>query len=315
MRRPPLSHAALALLLTALAGPAAAGTRIDLGGPWQFRIDADGSGGRQGWASAVPSPVETVDVPHTWGVGPHAEHEGLAWYWKRVDVPPALRGRRLELHFGATFYKARVFVNGVLVGEHEGGHTAWFVDVTRALGDGGLVAVEIDNRPGLATIPGWAMKLKANGNVWYDWWHYGGIVRDVTLVAQEEAAIRRQEIRPRLAAGRATVTTRVFLERFVAGGRLTLDGRVLDPSGRAVAPHRRGRGCRHGAGSGRTLARGSRSRSSGTSIVRASIVWPSRCRTRRGEWSTVSRRPSASERSRSATGGCGSTASAFASPA
>ena len=185
-----------------LASPAAAGTRVDLGGPWQFRIDADGSGARLGWARAVPSPVETVDVPHTWGVGPHAEHEGLAWYWKRVSVPPALRGRRLELHFGATFYRARVFVNGSAVGEHEGGHTAWFVDVTQALGDGGLVAVEIDNRPGLATIPGWAMKLEATGSVWYDWWHYGGIVRDVALVAQERAIVRRQAIRARSRATR-----------------------------------------------------------------------------------------------------------------
>jgi beta-glucuronidase len=235
VRRRLLSHAALPLLLIGLTVPAAAGTRIDLGGPWQFRTDEDGSGGRRGWAGVVPSPVESVDVPHTWGLGPHAEHEGIAWYWKRVSVPPALRGRRLELHFGATFYRARVFVNGALVGEHEGGHTAWFLEVTRAMGAGGLVAVEIDNRPGLATIPGWAMKLKDGGNVWYDWWHYGGIVRDVTLVAQERVAIRRQELRPRLASGRATVATRVFLERFAPGERLALDARVLDPAGREVA--------------------------------------------------------------------------------
>ena len=131
-------HSTAFLLGLLLAGPASAGTRVDLGGPWRFRIDADGSGARQGWAKAVPSPVETVDVPHTWGVGRHAEHEGLAWYWRHVSVPKALHGRRLELHFGATFYRALVFVNGALAGEHEGGHTAWFVDVTRSQ----------DSRPG-----------------------------------------------------------------------------------------------------------------------------------------------------------------------
>ena len=226
----------LALLLVALgSSPALAGTRVDLDGPWQFRVD-DGRADSAGWSRAVPADVETVDVPHTWGVGPHAEHEGVAWYWRTLDVPSALHGRRLELHFGATFYAARVFVNGQMVGEHEGGHTAWFVDVTKALGAGGLVAVRIDNRPGLATIPGWAMKLKDSGTLWYDWWHYGGIVRDVALVAEERAAIRRQEIRPaRVEAGRATVATRVFLERFAAGDRLTVDAQALDPSGRAVA--------------------------------------------------------------------------------
>jgi beta-glucuronidase len=215
-----------------LAGPASAGTWIELGGPWRFRIDPDGSGERQGWARAVPSPAETVDVPHTWGIGPQAEHEGIAWYWRQVLVPPALQGRRLELHFGATFYRARVFVNGALAGEHEGGHTAWFADVTKALGRGGLVAVEIDNRPGLATIPGWAMKLEGSGTLWYDWWHYGGIVREVALVAQERALVRRQVIRTRVDGPSATVTTKAFLE---GRGPVTLVGRVLGPGGEEVA--------------------------------------------------------------------------------
>jgi beta-galactosidase/beta-glucuronidase len=223
------------VLLFLLAVPATAGTRIELDGPWRFRIDADGSGARQGWSRAIPAPVETVDVPHTWGVGRHAEHEGLAWYWRQVVVPSALRGRRLELHFGATFYKARVFVNGAPAGEHEGGHTAWFVDVTRTLGAGGLVAVEIDNRPGLATIPGWAMRLKTSGSLWYDWWHYGGLVRDVALVAQERALIRRQAIRTAVEGESATVTTTVCLE---GSGTVSLAGRILGPGGEELAAGR-----------------------------------------------------------------------------
>jgi hypothetical protein len=218
-----------------LAAPAVAGTRIDLDGPWRFRIDPDGSGARQGWASAVPDGAETVEVPHTWGIGRHAEHEGLAWYWRAVSAPVALHARRLELHFGATFYKARVFVNGSLAGEHEGGHTAWFVDVTKALGSGGLIAVEIDNRPGLGTIPGWAMKLKDSGSVWYDWWHHGGIVRDVALVAQERAVIRRQVIRTKVGAASATVTTKVLVESFGGDATVRLEGRIIGPSGERVA--------------------------------------------------------------------------------
>ena len=230
--RPPF---AVLLLLFLLAPPSRAGTRIDLNGAWQFRLDASGAGEQAGWARTPPAEVETVVVPHTWGIGVHAEHEGIAWYWRSISVPPALRGRPLELELGATFYRARVFANGTLVGEHEGGHTAWRADVTRALGRGGLLAVEIDNRPGLATIPGWAMKLEGGGTLWYDWWHYGGIVRDVALVAQERVAIRRQEIRSQPGPAAAAVTTRVFLERFAPGGRLTVDAQALDPAGRAVA--------------------------------------------------------------------------------
>jgi beta-glucuronidase len=222
-------------LVLSCAATASAGTRVSLNGPWQFRIDQRGSGAAAGWARAVPDAVETVDVPHTWGIGAHAEHEGLAWYWRSVSVPPALRGKKLELHFGATFYRARVFVDGRAVGEHEGGHTAWHLDVTGALRDGSLVAVEIDNRPTRQTIPGWAMRLEASGTVWYDWWHYGGIVRDVSLVAQETAILRRQEIRPKVEGTSASVANRVFVERTGSAGRLTVASRVLDPAGREVA--------------------------------------------------------------------------------
>jgi len=62
-----------------------------------------------------------------------------------------------------------------------------------------------------------------------------GIVRDVALVARSGPAIRRQEIRTRLEAASAAVTTRVFLDTFAAGGRLTVEAQVKDPAGRAVA--------------------------------------------------------------------------------
>jgi hypothetical protein len=231
----PCGFVLLGLLAPAGAG---AGVRVDLDGAWRFRIDDTGSGETRGWAKEAPPDTEVVDVPHTWGVGPHSEHEGTAWYWREVALAPALRGRRVELHFGATFYRARVWVNGVPVGAHEGGYTAWWVDVTSALGEGGLVAVEVDNRPGLDTIPGWAMRLVDSGSVWYDWWHYGGLVRDVSLVVQEKAAIRRQEIRTKVGGAGATVHARAFLEGFGFSGPARLEARVVGPSGEEVATTR-----------------------------------------------------------------------------
>jgi beta-galactosidase/beta-glucuronidase len=79
------------------------------------------------------------------------------------------------------------------------------------------------------------MKLRDSGSVWYDWWHYGGIVRDVGLVVQERATIRRQVIRTRIAARSATVTTRALLESSGTSGALRLEGRILGPSGEPVA--------------------------------------------------------------------------------
>lgn len=218
---------AAAGLLALLAVPGGAAVSIDLSGPWRFRVDAEGSGFGNGWARAVPDGAEVVDVPHTWGRrGPHQEHEGLAWYWR--TLPPAA-GHRTELRLGAVFYRARVFLNGHLAGEHEGGHTAWTVDLTPHLkGGDDLVAVEVDNRPGMATIPGWGQK----GWGWYDWWHDGGIVRAPLLVVHGASSIRRQRTRARLATGNGTVTSRVVVESYTGvPAPLRLEARVMPPAG------------------------------------------------------------------------------------
>lgn len=221
----------------ALAAPVAgAATRIALDGPWEFRVDPDLSGFRKGWQRTPPGDTESVQLPHTWGVGAHEDFLGTAWYFKTVTLPEP-RPRRVELHVGAAFYRAHVFLNGTEVGTHEGGHTSFFFDVTPLLRRENLIAIEVDDQPGRATIPGWALRLTGSGNVWYDWWPYGGLVRGAWLVAQDRAAIRRQEIRSKVEGKGATVTARVFVEGFGAAPEpLEIRTQVFAPaSGKLVA--------------------------------------------------------------------------------
>src|SRR5512146_1410579 len=89
-----------------------AATRIDLNGQWQFRTDAANEGEKAGWTSALPSSTESVQVPHTWNVGEHEDYMGRAWYFRTFRRPDIPLGKHVELHFGATFYKSRVWFNG-----------------------------------------------------------------------------------------------------------------------------------------------------------------------------------------------------------
>jgi beta-glucuronidase len=194
--------------------PAAATTNFDLDGKWHFHTDPAREGVARGWPTAAPTASETVDVPHTWNIGKYDDYEGTAWYFKTFDVPDELRAKHVELNFGATFYRTRVWLNGVELGGHEGGFTAYHFDVTPHLKRFNSIAVEIDNMPTAETIPGWALRLGKANESWYDWWHYGGIVRDVWLSVSEPALVRRQQIRVKVDGAAAAVTTRVFLENF-----------------------------------------------------------------------------------------------------
>ena len=225
----------LSALLLSFVSSAFAAEHIDLNGHWQFRTDPAHEGSAQEWFRQLPANLETVDVPHTWNIGKYEDYEGTAWYFRSFLLPAGAQGTHVELHFGATFYRARVWVNGVEAGEHEGGHTAWFLDITTLVKPLNTVAVEIDNLPGIATIPGYAMDM-GHVNVWYDWWHYGGIVRDVWLTVNQPLLLRRQHVRSKISSDSADVTDQVVLENFSkraanATVRLTL----YAPSGEPVA--------------------------------------------------------------------------------
>ena len=51
-------------------------------------------------------------------------------YSREIDVKQSDLDGRLVLHFGAVDYKAEVYVNGVKAGEHEGGYTAFEIEIT-----------------------------------------------------------------------------------------------------------------------------------------------------------------------------------------
>jgi beta-galactosidase/beta-glucuronidase len=149
---------------------------ISLNGPWSF---------------AVGRSSTTVQVPHTWNVMPrYAGYEGAATYRRSFTLPTAARDAHVTLRFGAVFYEARVSVNGVSVGRHEGGYTPFELDLSRVARPGrNVVAVHVDNQRRSNRIPA---DLSPTWS--FDWWNYGGIVRDVAVRLTSRAYVVHQRI-------------------------------------------------------------------------------------------------------------------------
>ena len=95
---------------------AMAETKILLDGDWQFRVDPKVQGEANGWWKATPDGTESVQVPNTWNVGKYEDYEGIAWYFKKFEVQREVAGKHIEIHFEATFYRARIWLNGVELG-------------------------------------------------------------------------------------------------------------------------------------------------------------------------------------------------------
>ena len=130
---------------------------MNLNGRWKFRTDDENIGLDQRWFSSTDYPAEIL-VPFSVesnmsGIGDRDFHP-CVWYQRAFDIPAAWAGSEVRLHFGAVDYRATVWVNGIVVASHEGGHTPFSCDITGALrGAGNIVVVRAEDPPTDRYIP------------------------------------------------------------------------------------------------------------------------------------------------------------------
>src|SRR5271155_1791932 len=116
----------------------------------------------------------TLKVPGDWNSQREELffYEGPVWYKTSFAYHRAER-RRVFLYFDAANYRARVYLNGELVGEHEGGFTPFNFEVSSKVHDGeNLLVVEVNDQRHKEDVP----------TVMTDFWNYGGITRSVSVV-------------------------------------------------------------------------------------------------------------------------------------
>lgn len=125
-----------------------------LDGPWRFRFDPARRFRHPDDIDHWPLTIEVPFPPESQasGIGDRGFNP-VCWYQRefRIDAGTG----RVLLHFGAVDYSAHVWVNGVLVGTHEGGHTPFRFDVTSALAADGVqvVTVRAEDDPADLTKP------------------------------------------------------------------------------------------------------------------------------------------------------------------
>ncbi len=101
-----------------------------LDGEWEFALDPEAEWkvpSAPAWNSRIQVPF-SPETPAS-GVGDTGFYRAC-WYRRRFETPKHNPGERLLLHFGAVDYGAKVWLNGYLVAEHEGGYTPFTTDIT-----------------------------------------------------------------------------------------------------------------------------------------------------------------------------------------
>jgi len=140
---------------------------INLNGEWSFAFDDKDAGLAGRWPDVTPQELRSDDSPfdrsivvpfcyqaELSGIGETAFHD-VVWYARTFEFASA-DDDRLFLHIGAVDYRATVWVNGLQVAFHEGGHTPFSADVTHALAGAAaenVVVVRAEDPSTDVTIP------------------------------------------------------------------------------------------------------------------------------------------------------------------
>lgn len=128
-----------------------------------------------------------VRLPHTVKETPlhyFDEHcyQFISGYRKKFTAKREWEKKRVLLTIDGAAHEAQVYVNGVKVGEHRCGYTAFTMDITKELmfGEENLIAVRLDSRETL-NVPPFGFVV--------DYLTYGGLTREVWLTVCDEMRI------------------------------------------------------------------------------------------------------------------------------
>lgn len=159
---------------------------------WKFHLDERSVGENEGWIDGIPG-EEMIPVPASfqdfYTEKDIREYTGDFWYEADFFVPGEWEGREILLRFGAATHRASVYVNGILITEHEGGFLPFSAKVTTVVryDSYNKVVVKVNNELNCTNLPCGETITLPNGKKmskpYFDFFNYAGLQRSVYLLA------------------------------------------------------------------------------------------------------------------------------------
>ena len=148
---------------------------INFNRKWAFTKMADSV------PETMPEKWDIVNLPHSWNAidgqdGDNDFYRGTCYYAKQFMKASLPEADRYYLEIKGANSSADVYVNGKNLAHHDGGYSTWRVDITEALDLNNLLVIAVDNAPNETVYPQMA-----------DFTFYGGIYRDVNIIAVSES--------------------------------------------------------------------------------------------------------------------------------
>lgn len=161
-----------------------------LNGRWEFSVTKGG---------AVPAYSEEINVPFVpqsilSGIHRNVEKGDVLCYRRRFSLPSGFEKKRTRLHIGAADQKARVCLNGSLLGEHVGGYDGFSFDLCDLNEGENIIEIFVTDDGG-TTLP-YGKQREKRGGMWYT--PVSGIWQTVWIESLPDVYVSDIKIKSRL---------------------------------------------------------------------------------------------------------------------
>ncbi|HAI14221.1 MAG TPA: hypothetical protein DCM28_21130 [Phycisphaerales bacterium] len=146
------------------------------------------------WPTQVPSAFNRLHQEL-------AYYEGQVIYLHHFQAQTAENNQRIMLHFEGVADRCKVFLNGIWVGENDGGFVPFSLDISHAIESKNRLLVYVDNTRSEQTVP----------TTMHDWWHDGGIHRPVHLYYLPKTYLRDAAVETRIVDKQIEITLRSII--------------------------------------------------------------------------------------------------------
>lgn len=204
---------------------------LDISGIWKFKKDVKNTGEAEQWFNGLTD-AEQIAVPGSWNDQHEGDHNylGTAWYELETNVPEAWKNDNIYIRVGSAVYFSKMWINGIAVGQHEGGHLpfAFLISDKIKWGEKNRITIEVENELKPDRIP--------NGNVQggsfsnfpasnYDFFPYAGLSRKVFLYSTpKKAAIKDITVQTDFEGSTGKLSVLVEKEGAINKGVLNIKG-------------------------------------------------------------------------------------------
>lgn len=156
--------------------------RYTVGGTWYLKRDLTNAGLKFNWQNTKNfSSWEKVTVPNAFNAGDSSElsYTGYtAWYATQFKRPTSPAGSHWILQFNGVNLRARVYLNGRLIGRHTGGYIPFELPATGLKPGTNTLVVRTDSKLTESSVPS---VEERSDQLTGGWWNFGGMLREVAL--------------------------------------------------------------------------------------------------------------------------------------